>query len=101
IIGSNQVKLRNDNSGNLVFDFPTPDTKGNEKAGLPSINYLYTTYTGSLEGYKAISITLQVTTTGTPFFNYTTEAFNTCACPSHARPFFWSNGTELGDEFGR
>ena len=102
IIGDKQVKLSN-NNGSLIFNFPSAVNTGNDSATAspPTMNYLFTGYQGSIAGYTAISVTLQVSTSGTPFFNYQTESFNTCVFPAHARPYFAANGVDLGVEFGR
>ena len=70
--------------GALYFSFPVvaPVVPGTDTA---SVNYLETKYGASIAGYSDIAMTLQLTTTGVPVFNYMTESFNTCVYPAHAR----------------
>ncbi len=78
--------LANDGTA-LAFDFPVD-------AG--SMNYLYNTRPPASIG-GAVSVSLQVTTTGEAVFNYMTEPFNTCQTPATVRPFIWANRNGSGD----
>ena len=54
------------------------------------MNYLYNTRPpGTIAGRLVVS--LQVTTTGAPVFNYMLEPGNTCVVAATVRPFFWAH----------
>jgi len=67
------------------FDFPDI-SKG-------EIDYLTQKVTGSIKA-SSISINMEITTTGTPEFDYKTEPGNTCVSPANARFYIqraWNN----------
>jgi hypothetical protein len=81
--------LNNDASGHLVFEFPMNG----------SMNYLYSVRPPK-EISGAVSVSIEITTTGPVVFNYMTEPFNTCTTPASVRPFIWANRNS-GAEFDR
>jgi len=81
ISGPQNFTLINHASGSLIFDFPSEPG---------SMNYLYNTRPpGTIAGRVIVS--LQVTTTGVPIFNYMLEPGNTCVTPATVRPFLWAH----------
>jgi hypothetical protein len=72
------------------FDFPVynglmSDCNTDYDNPCPSVNYVTVPYSASVGG-KSLTVTLQVSTTGTPTFNYQTEPSNTCNTPATVRP---------------
>ncbi|MEP7305873.1 MAG: hypothetical protein ABJA98_10170 [Acidobacteriota bacterium] len=81
--------LANDASGSLTFDFPSAPS---------SMGYVYSTRPPSTISGRVV-VSLQVTTTGAPVFNYAAPD-NTCVVPAKVRPFFWAHQNSFA-EFDR
>ncbi len=70
-------------NGALSFDFP-------QYPGGDWVNYLDVQYGSKLDISTSsyLSMTIQITTTGTPNFRYDSNPDNTCTVPAHVRPYF-------------
>lgn len=84
IAETGSTELLNTVGGALDFSFPSCQISWRAPK-LPPINYLETMYSTSILAYASIAMTLRLTTTGTPVFNYMTESFNTWVYPAQAR----------------
>jgi hypothetical protein len=69
--------------GGIVLTFPQAST-GSFIGYFTAPQPAKTSISGS-----TLSMTLKVTTTGSPVFDYNSEAINTCVTPATVRPFFW------------
>jgi len=88
IANTGTVALTNDSNGALEFSFPVVNFVAGKDQG--SVHYLETTHNGSIAG--AMSITVEVITTGHPTFNYELNSDNTCISPANARPIIDTGG---------
>lgn len=79
--------------GVMYFNFPAAGSnypKCNANDSCISVNYVTEPYTGAAS--KSISMTFEITSTGSPVFNYQTESYNTCVTPATARLYFERKG---------
>ena len=67
----------------LSFDFP-------QYPNGDWVNYFDVQYANSLDISTSsyLTMTIRVTTTGTPTFHYDSNPDNTCSFPAHVRPYF-------------
>ncbi len=76
--------------GGWFFDFPSAPG---------SVHYV--TAAGNMTAAKSVSASIEVTTTGTPTFEYKLEANNTCINPAHVRFLLQEKGDDLSGAGGK
>jgi hypothetical protein len=74
------------------FDFPAPSCGG---ADVCSVHYVSTPVRMSVTPSGQVNAVFQVTTTGTPVFNYRLNPDNTCDYPAHGRFYLQRTGDDL------
>jgi len=81
--------------GGWYFDFPAPNCGG---ADVCSVHYVTTPVRMSLTTSGHVNAVFQVTTTGTPVFNYQLNWDNTCDYPAHVRFYLQRKGDDLSGQ---
>src|SRR6266849_6775845 len=82
-------------AGGWYFDFPAPRCGG---ADVCSVHYVTTPVKMSVTTSAQITAIFQVTSSGTPIFNYQLNPNNTCDYPAHARLYLQRTGDDLSGQ---
>jgi len=81
--------------GGWYFDFPAARCGG---ADVCSVHYVTTPVKMSVRPNTQVEAIFQITTTGTPVFNYQLNPNNTCDYPAHARLYLQRMGDDLSGQ---